>query len=102
MYFSHLQTVLIFSNFFTYTECEHSAQYTLLCPDMATENKHAANIFSSCVPKVKPGIKLISVTVQQHISNNLPDSLCTAPEGDPSDDEEMSGANHDQEEQVKS
>ena len=64
---------------------------------MATE--HRDNIFSSGVPKEKAGIQFIFVnkeTLQQNITNNMSASLCKAPEGEPSDEEEMPDVQCDQ------
>ena len=54
-------------------------------------------IFSSGVPKVKPDIKLIIVnreTLQQDISNNFPDTLSIAPEGDQEEEGSLNTDNY--------
>ena len=61
---------------------------------MAIEYEHTDNIFCSVVPKVNPCINFIFVkreTLQQHIANNIPASLCIVPEDAPSDDEKITG-----------
>ena len=85
-------------NFFTYTACNHSVIQALLCLDMVTEYEHTDKIFSSAVPKVKPGIRLIFVnreTPQQDKANYPPGPLCTALEDEPLHEEQIPGVHCD-------